>query len=79
MEHLCQNKHCKRKLTEYQELTSKLYDDLAGFLTEMRDKETFVQKVAKERNDYHSEVAELNYKFVNLLQKIMICLRKMSN
>jgi hypothetical protein len=57
MENLCKTGECKRKLKEYRELTTKLYDDIDGLEGDIKDKDDFVQKIVKARNALQSEVA----------------------
>ena len=50
MEELCKARNCKKKLSEYRELNSKLYDDIYSLESDIKDKDDFLQKVIKARN-----------------------------
>ena len=63
---ICKNIHCKKKLGEYWELTSKLYDDISSFEDDMKDKDDFLQNVVKARNTLQEEVANIKKRNVNL-------------
>ena len=39
---ICKTIHCKKKLGEYRELTSKLYEDISSFEDDMKDKDDFL-------------------------------------
>ena len=69
MEQLCQNLYCKGKLKEYRDLTRKLYDDIDGLEDDIRDKDTYTQKVVKARNANESEVALLKKKHSALIKE----------
>jgi hypothetical protein len=57
MEQNCKKRYCRRKLSEYRELTSKQYDDIDSLETDIKDKDAFVQTLVKSRNDFQNEVA----------------------
>ena len=49
-------KNQKKKIQEYRDLNSKLYDDIYSLDDDIKEKEFFVQKVIKQRNDLQNEV-----------------------
>lgn len=55
-------KNQKTKIQEFREANSKLYDDIYSLEDDIRDKEAFVNKVVKERNDHQQELKFLNEK-----------------
>ena len=69
MENLCKTGECKRKLKEYRELTTKLYDDIDGLEGDIKDKDDFVQKIVKARNALQSEVAGLKKKNLVMIKE----------
>ena len=58
MDH-CITGQCKKKLGEYRELTSKLYNDMDNLEDEIKDKDAFLQKVVKARNNLQEDNANL--------------------
>ena len=68
MDQICHNSICKTKLKEYRELTSKLYDDIESCEDDLKDKDNFLQKVIKKRNEYESEMVNLKKK-LSMLNK----------
>ena len=46
----------KKKLDEYRDLNMKLYDDVADLETDMKEKDDFVNRLVKKRNDLEIEV-----------------------
>ena len=54
--------HQKKKLTEYRETNSKLYDDIADLEVDIKEKENVTNKLRKQGNDNESEVKHLNEK-----------------
>ena len=62
MEKSCKNEYCKRKLSEYRELTSKQYDDIDSLESDIKDKDEFVQKVVQARNALQNELSDLKKK-----------------
>ena len=72
MEQNCKNSYCKKKLPEYRELTRKLYDDIDSHESDLQDKDHFIHKIVKARNDYEKEVENLKRKTVHLSRRIMI-------
>ena len=68
----------KEKLKEYRELTTKLYDDIDGLDSYIKDKDNILQTVIKARNVCKSEIAvrkkknsELIKENNDLLEKIL--------
>ena len=68
MEELCKARNCKKKLSEYRELNSKLYDDIYSLESDIKDKDDFLQKVVKARNARPSEVSALKQRNNDLLE-----------
>ena len=62
MEQLCKGGYCKPKLGEYRELTTKLYDDIYGLESDLKERDEFLQKVVKARNSLEMEVSDLKKK-----------------
>ena len=52
----------KKKLIEYRETNSKLYDDIADLEDDIKEKVDFANKLRKQRNDLEREVKYLNEK-----------------
>ena len=50
MENKCINSYCKKMLKEYRENNSKLYDEVYSLEDDLKEKDTFVQKVTRQRN-----------------------------
>ena len=69
MEETCKNGYCRKKLSEYRESTSKLYDEIDSLESDMRDKDDFLQKVVKARNAHQNEVSELKKKNRDLVEE----------
>jgi hypothetical protein len=69
MEQMCKNDYCRKNLKEYRELTSKLYDDIDGLESDLKDKDVFLQTVVKARNAYQNEVANLKKKNLELIKE----------
>ena len=68
MEQICQNKNCKKKLTDYRELNRKLYDDIDSVESDLKERDDFVHKVVKARNDFQKEVEILKKKNSELMK-----------
>ena len=66
---ICKIRQCKTKLSEYREMTSKLYDDIDSLETDIKDKDKFVQTVVKARNALQEEVSNLKKKNSDLLKE----------
>ena len=49
-------KNQKKKLDEYRQMNMKLYDDIADLETDIKEKDDFVNKIRKKRNDLENEV-----------------------
>ena len=62
MEKMCKTGYCRKKLSEYRELTTKQYDDIDSLETDIKDKDTFLQTVVKARNALQSDVSNLKKK-----------------
>ena len=62
MEQICKNNYCKKKLQEYRESTSKLYDNIDSLEDDLKERDQFVQKVVKQRNNYQEEISLLKKK-----------------
>ena len=62
MDVICDAKKCRRKLNDYRDLTSKLYADNDSLEADMKERDKFLQKVVKARNDYQQEIAHLKKK-----------------
>ena len=69
MDQSCRNNYCKKKLTEYREFTSKLYDDIHSIENDIKEKDVFIHKIVKARNDYQKEVEVLKKKNSALLKE----------
>ena len=69
MEQLCKNSCCKKKLQEYRDLTTKLYDDIYTLESDLKEKDGFVQHVVKGRNDFQKEVEVLKKKNSALMRE----------
>ena len=50
----------KKKLREYREMNSKLYEDIADLEVDIKEKEDFTNKLRKQRNSLENEVNHLN-------------------
>ena len=59
---MCKTGYCRKKLSEYRELTTKQYDDIDSLETDIKDKDTFLQTVVKARNALQSDVSNLKKK-----------------
>ena len=66
---MCKNEYCRKKLKEYRELTTKLYDDIDGLESDIKDKDDFLQTVIKARNACQSEIAVLKKKNSQLIKE----------
>ena len=62
MDNLCKSGNCKQKISEYRESNRKLYDDIDGLESDIKEKDDFLQKVVKARNFLQNEVADLKKK-----------------
>ena len=69
MDNSCRTGSCKKKLTEYRDLTSKLYGEIDCLESDIKDKEGFLQKVVKARNGFQEEVAVLKKKISGLVKE----------
>jgi DNA repair exonuclease SbcCD ATPase subunit len=49
----------KKKLDEYREMNMKLYDDVADLETDIKEKDDFLNRLTKKRNDLENEVKHL--------------------
>ena len=76
MDSNCESKHCRIKLREYFESTSKLYDDIGSLEADIREKEGFVQKLKKGRNDFQNEAIFLKKNNAELLKEIDVLVEK---
>ena len=65
---LCKTGQCKKKLVEYRELTSKLYNDMDNLEDDIKDKDAFLQKVVKARNNLQEDNANLKKKNADLVK-----------
>ena len=54
------SEHQKKKLREYREMNSKLYEDIADLEVDIKEKEDFTNKLRKQRNSLENEVKHLN-------------------
>ena len=52
----------KKKLKEYREMNSKLYEDIDDLEVDIKEKEDFTNKLRKQRNSLENEVKHLNEK-----------------
>ena len=66
---MCQNEYCKRKLKEYRESTTKMYDDIDSLESDIKEKDNFLQTVVKTRNACQSEIAILKKKNSELIKE----------
>ena len=57
MADICKADKCRRQLSEYRDLTSKLYADIESLEDDFKEKENFVQTVVRARNSFQEEVA----------------------
>ena len=64
----CKTDQCKKKLREYRELTRKLYSDIDGFEDDIKDKEDFLQKVIKARNNLQEDNSNLKKRNIDLVR-----------
>ena len=69
MEQSCINNYCKKVLKEYRESNSKLYDEIYSLEDELKDKDTFAQKVIRQKNQSREEVALLKTKNTELTKE----------
>ena len=69
MDLICKTGHCKKKLNEYRDLTRKLYDDIDNLETDFKDKEDFLQKIVKARNNLQEDVFQLRKKNSDLVKE----------
>ena len=58
----------KKKLREYRELTTKLYSDIEALEDDMKDKEDFLQKVVKARNNLQEDNSNLKKRNIDLVR-----------
>ena len=76
MDSNCESKHCRIKLREYFDLTSKLYDDIGSLEEDIKEKESFVQKLKKGRNDFQHATVVLKKKNAELFKEIDVLVEK---
>ena len=69
MENLCKTGYCRKKLGEYRELTTKLYDDIDSLETDIKDKDTFLQTVVKARNALQNDIFNFKKKNAGLTKE----------
>ena len=69
MEQLCKGGSCRKKLSEYREMTNKLYDDIYGLESDIKEKDKFLQIVVKTRNSLEMEVLVLKKKNSSLVEE----------
>jgi chromosome segregation ATPase len=62
MADICKADKCRRQLSEYRDLTSKLYADIESLEDDFKEKENFVQTVVRARNSFQEEVANMKKK-----------------
>ena len=66
----CKTGPCKKKLSEYRELTSKLYNEIDSLEDDLKDKDAFLQKVVKARNNLQEDNEKLKKRNVELVKDI---------
>ena len=65
---MCENKQCRKKFREYIELNSKQVEEIYGLENDIKEKEEFVQKLVKARNEFQSEAYSLKKKNEDLIK-----------
>ena len=67
---LCKTGLCKKKLIEYRELACKLCNDIDSLEDDFKDKDAFLQKVVKVRNNLQEDNENLKQRNVGLVKDI---------
>ena len=67
---MCENKQCRKKFREYIEQNSRQFEEIYSLENDIREKETFVQKIVKARNNFQEESALLKVKNLKLLKDL---------
>ena len=65
---MCENKQCRKKFREYIELNSKQVEEIYGLENDIKEKEEFVQKLVKARNEFQIEAYSLKKKNEDLIK-----------
>ena len=67
MSHSCERKQCRTKIDEHTRLTRKLYEDIASLEIDIKDKDEFVHKMVKTKNEFQTEAHLLKKKNKDLI------------
>ena len=64
----CKKEHCRTNFDEHAKLIRKLNDDIASLEVDIKEKDEFVHKIVKVKNDFQSEAFSLKQKNKDLIK-----------